>query len=126
VVSSSRADSSERSRAFLGLLRIGKGALAASRLDVAQRVYSLVLAEAPEGTAHRFHALAGLGALAEVRNDTEGARRAYAEIVEDAKDSELVRWARERLGTLDPGKKAEGEEPPLDSRPTRIPRQAKP
>lgn len=83
------------------LLLLGESALKAGKTADAQDAYASALAEAPGGAPQRFRALAGVGLVAESRQDAEVAKRAYQEIVEQADDAELVRWAKGRVREIE-------------------------
>ncbi len=93
------------------LLLLGESTLKAGKAADAHGAYEAALAEAPEGSAERFRALAGVGLVAESRKETEAAKRAYQEIVDKAEDAELVRWAKGRIQGL------EAREKPVPQRP---------
>jgi TolA-binding protein len=84
------------------LLVLGESALQARRTAEARRAYAAAVAEAPADSAARYRGLAGVGLVAEVQREREAAKRAYQEIVDGARDAELVRWAQARLKGLEP------------------------
>lgn len=88
------------------LLLLGESALKAGKTAEAGAAYQRALAEAAAGSPERFQALAGVGLIAESRNETDAARRVYQEIVEAAGDEALVRWAKGRLSRLEERERA--------------------
>jgi TolA-binding protein len=89
------------------LLLLGDIALKAGKAAEAETGYATALAEAPDGSAEHFRALAGVGLVNESRRQNDAARRAYEEIVAKAEDQELVQWAKGRIEGIE-----EREKPP--------------
>jgi TolA-binding protein len=83
------------------LLLLGESALKAGKPTEAQTAYATAAAEAPAESGPRFRALAGVGLVAEAQKDEAAAKQAYQEIVDKAEDQDLVRWAGERIQTLE-------------------------
>jgi TolA-binding protein len=86
---------------FEALLLLGETALNAGKTVEAQTAYATAIAEAPPESGGRYRALAGAGRVAEALKDQTGARQAYQEIIDKGEDVELVKWATERVQTLE-------------------------
>jgi TolA-binding protein len=120
------ADARGRER-IEALMLLGETALKTKKLPDAESAYTAVLAEAPEGAAERFRALAGLALIAESRSDLEGAKQAYRQVAEQAGDVELARWARERLTGIEEREKPPESPAPVTAAPeTPVPETAAP
>lgn len=101
------------------LLVLGQSALQLRRNAQAVQAYHSVVLEAPDGSSERFEGLAGLGLASEEVQDTDSARRAYRQILEQSREERFVRWARERLRGLDAREAPPSREAP---RPAKKPR----